>query len=578
MWNAESLVRKLSYRGNEEMHIFEYNSFSRNYKIFPFESINDMYPGNVRRRKALSKTQTVYDLIQFNVFRNTEIVEPFFNSIAFNRESILNVSVRPVLLNSDKLDEWVKAYEKFSEYHEEAKNMKRFVERIKFENVIKGLKESLSNVVDTMNNFVLFYPSKKFLKKSDAWFTILAIASLDTTTFERMKDKTLDVWDTLDFKSAIQKYGTNVTYILIDDIAWSGGQASQLAYSICNYLRVVRYDTSELQNIDLFKAKLYRVPPKSVVIIRAGAAKKAVQVFKDLSNDSETKDTISFEYAFELNNSPTSSLFTWCSNNMFQSKGGVSSSYGYADHKIPDYSSTAVIMPFLTGIVCPYMFHGAQVQNEGSNTWKILQDKFDIFGKIVKEELLYTWKTANEYKLTLDNGLVIFSASPQLNKYKFRPFLKNNMSIRIEQVTDNYIFAFSDTACVLMSKGELWSDNELHEINDNDPIVIDPNRVSWNEGLWEGEKSSVAVFQLNFNGNEYIGRNCVEDKVQSSYIQGILPYLNMQQIDPNGVIPAFALCHIFSANFTWGRPKSFYKGEEIQMILKKVVMNISGGS
>ena len=583
MWRSEFLIHKLSshtlFRGNdgddenEGMHIFD--TFPRRVQgrtqIYPVEDIERM-TGSKRRQQLLRNAKVLYDLNQFEILRNAEIVEQLFDSIASNRESMLNFPVSPILFNSDKLDEWVQAYEKFREYHKEAQHMKKVLKRIEYENIIKGLKKALSNVVDTMNNFVLLYPFK-FLKKSDAWFTTLAIASLDDITFEKMKRKTIDVWETLDYENAINKYGTNVTYILIDDFAWSGGQASQLANSICDHLRIVRYDTKDLKYA-WFKAKPYQIPPESIVFVRAGVAERAIQVFKRLSDETETtKNTICLKYSFKLTDNPTSSLFTWCSNTFYKQNDGISASYGFTDHKIPDFTSTAIIMPFLTGIVCPYMFHGAQVTTgELQKDWKVLQDKFDIPGNVKDEELLHTWNTkfdTNEYKLTLDNGLVVFCASRQLNEYKFRPFLKNNKRIRLEQVTDDYIFAFSDTACVLMSEGELWSNYKLHKFLDGG-ILIDPEKVSWNEELWDDN----SVFELNLNGKRYFGRNCVEDKVQSSYIQGILPHLNMQEIDPNGLISAFALCYLFGGDVTWGRPKSFYKEAKAQEILQNIVTNI----
>lgn len=506
-------------------------------------------------------------------------IDKFFEFIAENREAVTQFKVPKLEIDVQKLNEWVQGYQNFSEYVTEANRIKDNVTRISYDDMKHHLKTTLSSVIETLDKFVLLFPFRH-LKKSDAWFTILALALLDGDQFVKMKDKMIDVCDTLQSDIAIAKYGYNVTYLLIDDFAWSGTQSSQLATRLYEGLRTTLF-ADEIESIRdpsgrlrvIFKAKPYPIPDNTIVFIRAGAAPAAITTFENFKTN--RRNAVSLKYSFSLGMAPESSVFTWCSSANFEQGHGRSASYAYTDHKVPDYTSSAISMILKTGVVCPYMFHGVRYFRSDTTQWVHPPHRFDIPGNVIQTDILYEWKNGTiEYKLTLDNGLVVLSASKELNRYDRRPFLKNGMQIRLVHVSDDYCFAFSDTACVLMSGSHdpsnlLWSADFLHKPYDGDELVVE-QKVVWNELDWG--KNNNMIFQLEIDGKYFKGVNFVEDKVQSQYVANIMKpsTIDMHKIDPDGVIPATALCKCFGAGFSWGR-EVFYKDGKIQDILKKVL-------
>ena len=592
MWRSQYLLETiLRYRGKEDenfdeheknLHVFNPQSST----IFPLEKLNEFVDNSRKKRKIVDAPILTFKTILPE--RNSKQVDTFFDFVKGQRASISGITVPEFLVDKTKMQAWVNAYRGFADYHQEAITIKKHLNRVSYNDLRIGLKKVLSTFVHKMiRPCVLLFPFQH-LTKSDAWFTILGMAMLEASLFEIMRNNTIDVWDILDVTNAVQKYGMNVTYLLIDDFAWSGTQASQFAVKILNEMRAVHFTHgSKLTGNVWFKAKPYAVTANSIVFVRAGVAENAIQKFHSLEDDF---GAISLQYHFKLPYQPNSSLFTWCGNGLYKQSNGLSATYAYTDHKLPDYASSGVSMILSTGIVCPYMFHGVRhEENLPINRW-IVQHEFDISGRVKRKELLHTWNTSNgivsEYELHLDTGLVVFSASTELNAYKYRPFLKKGMNIRLERLTEKYVFAFSSTACVLMSKSnvaEFWSNGKIHAYYDFSPIRVKQENVSWNETLWNdpgsdkfvanpGNPNPPVYFSLDIDGDEYIGVNFVEDKVQSSYIPGVFLQSNidLQKIDPKGVVPVTALCHLFSGDSLWGRSKSFYKQEQAQQILNKL--------
>lgn len=609
MWRAELLLKAL-YRGtngdksNGDDQYYYFNPFNLygGKKIFPASEDSLQQHVKITRTQNLLRTGKILSENPLaSVLVTTKEAIAFFNFIEDNKERIRQIAVPEMKHNEKQLKLWVDRYKEYEAYYDEAMAMATNLKRIDYTAIKDHLKNTLSSVVRSIEgNMVLFFPFSD-LKTSEAWFTILAIAMLENEDFQMMRGKVVDVCDyALDGPKLIRpinKYRLNVTYLLIDDVAWSGTQASQYASKIYNTLRYVLFDVFDesgemINGKRLFKAIPYELPSNRIVFVRAAATPKAVEKFKTIVDDEMEKrtDIISLKRSLLLDTAPTSTLFTWCSYSMYKGHGS-SATYAYTDHKFPDYGSSAVVMALTTGIFCPYMFHGAQKASGFRNeTEEIVKNNtFDIEGDVRKAEKRYEWKTCKEYELTLNNGLTVFSASDELNQYNYRPFLKNGSRLGLQAVqgTDKYIFAFSDTACVLMSDNELWSpfwSNEVQALSADYNLVglIDPSNIVWDETRWDqniyntgntgDNTSNKTAFRLEYKGKLYIGPNFVEDKVQSKYVPGILrgeDAFNMQNIDPNGLIPAFALCHLFSAGGTktWGRPEPFYKEGEAQSIL-----------